>query len=80
MADEDRKRIEPLMREDLPPGTWSAPVTIRFGQCDAAGIVYTPSYFDLINVVIERFYSDGLGVDYYSLLRDRRLGLGYAHA
>ncbi len=61
-------------------GLWSTEVTIRFGHCDPAGIVYTPHYFDMFNGVIEQFYPSALGIDYYELIRERRLGPGYGHA
>jgi 4-hydroxybenzoyl-CoA thioesterase/acyl-CoA thioester hydrolase len=73
-------RLEPLRREDLRPGLWSTEVAIRFGHCDPAGIVYTPHYFDMFNGVIEQFYPSALGIDYYALIRERRLGPGYGHA
>lgn len=73
-------RVERIAVEDLPPGVWRAQVKIRFGQCDAAGIVYTPNYFDIFNGVVEDFFPAVLGLDYYGLLRDERIGLGYAHA
>lgn len=73
-------RPEPLQAAQLPAAAWSVPTPIRFGHCDAAGIVYTPHYFDLFNGVIEQFYPAALDVDYYALIRERRLGVGYAHA
>lgn len=73
-------RIERIRVEDLHPGVWRTDVKIRFGQCDAAGIVYTPNYFDIFNGVVEDWYPARLGLDYHALLRDDRIGLGYAHA
>ena len=73
-------RIVPLKAADLPPGVWSTRVPIRFGRCDAAGIVYTPQYFDLFIGVVEVWYAEALGLDYYALFEERRIGLGYAHA
>ena len=72
--------MTPLQAADLPRGAWSTSVPIRFGRCDAAGIVYTPQYFDLFISVIEAWYIDALGIDYYDTLMGRRVGLGYAHA
>lgn len=73
-------RARPLDAADLPAGLWHTAVKIRFGQCDPAGIVYTPHYFDLFNGVIEDWYPAALGLDYHAFLRDRRMGLGYATA
>jgi acyl-CoA thioesterase FadM len=70
----------PLLRSALPDGLWSTPVKIRFGHCDPAGIVYTPKFFDIFNVVIEEWYGDCLGINYYELIGPRRTGLGYVNA
>ena len=73
-------RISPIRLSELNPGIWKMRTTIRFGQCDPAGIVYTPVYFDLFNVAIEEWYPASLGIDYYALLRDEKVGVGYGHA
>jgi len=72
-------RVSPIHLSDLNPGVFRARATIRFGQCDPAGIVYTPVYFDLFNVAIEDWYPASLGIDYYALLRDEKVGVGYGH-
>ena len=53
---------------------------IRFGDCDPAGIVYTPVYFHLFQNAVEEWHIDGLGLDYYAIVGARKTGLGYAHA
>lgn len=58
---------------------WTTNVTIRFGHCDPARIVYFASHFDIINGVIEDWFIDGLGLPYYDLVGKRHIGLGYAH-
>lgn len=73
-------RVERIAVEDLPPGLWRHAVKIRFGQCDAAGVVYTPNYFDIFNSVVEEWFSQALGLDYYAYLRERGVSFGYAHA
>lgn len=73
-------RINPIRATDLSSGVWTTRTMIRFGQCDPAGIVYTPVYFDLFNVAIEEWYPASLGIDYYALLRDEKVGVGYGHA
>jgi len=30
----DRRRIDPLTREQLPAADWSATIPVRFGHCD----------------------------------------------
>jgi len=59
---------------------WSTDVTIRFGHCDPASIVYFASHFDIINAVIEDWFIGALGLPYYDLVGKRHIGLGYAHA
>ncbi len=73
-------KIERIEAGQLGPKLWRTDVKIRWGHCDAAGIVYTPHYFDLFNGVIEDWYPAALGLDYHAYMRDRRIGLGYAHA
>lgn len=70
----------PLSTSDLKSHLWSTTTTIRFGQCDPAGIVYTPNFFDIFNVVVEKWYAEALGIDYYEMIRGRRTGLGYVSA
>lgn len=73
-------RIERIRVGDLHSAVWRTPVKIRFGQCDPAGIVYTPNWFDIFNGVVEDWYPACLGLDYHAILRDDRIGVGYAHA
>lgn len=59
---------------------WTTTVKIRFAHCDPAGIVYFASHFDILNGVVEDWFSDGLGLPYHGLIGRRRVGLGYVHA
>ncbi|WP_416223136.1 thioesterase family protein, partial [Tianweitania sp.] len=70
----------PITRAELGDALWFGAVKIRFGQCDPAGIVYTPQFFDIFNVVIEEWYAQALGLDYYEIIGQRRIGLGYVSA
>ena len=54
----------PLTLSDLQPGLWSTRVVFRHGQCDPAGIVYTPEFFDGFKQAIEKWFCERLGVDY----------------
>ena len=63
-----------------PAGLWSTATVFRHGQCDPAGIVYTPQFFDVFNRAIEAWFCDVLGIDYYEILGPRRIGLGYVTA
>lgn len=53
---------------------------VRFADCDPAGIVYFPRYFDMAHGAIEDWYREALGIDYWHFLRDRRIGFPIAHA
>ncbi|MEO8278641.1 MAG: thioesterase family protein [Ideonella sp.] len=48
---------------------------IRFSDCDAAGIVFYPQYFVMLNGLIEDWVNEQLGIDYAGLLMQRRVGL-----
>ncbi|MBV8501759.1 MAG: acyl-CoA thioesterase [Paucibacter sp.] len=48
---------------------------VRFGHCDPAGIVFYPRYFEMLNALIEDWFTEGLGVDYAELLGPRRVGV-----
>lgn len=70
----------PITRSELSPHLWSTKIVFRHGQCDPAGIVYTPEFFDVFNQVIEKWFCEKLGVNYYEVLGSRKTGLGYAMA
>ncbi|AWK90157.1 acyl-CoA thioesterase (plasmid) [Azospirillum thermophilum] len=53
---------------------------IRFSHTDPAGIVYFPVYFDMFNGVVEDWFTHALGLNYASMILDRRLGLPIVHA
>ena len=63
---------------ELPDAAWSTRVTVRFSDCDPAGIVYTPNFINLANGVIEDFFKTELKIDYGHVIGVRRVGLGYA--
>jgi 4-hydroxybenzoyl-CoA thioesterase len=73
-------RSAPPPHDALPTGAWRTDVLVRFSHCDPAGIVYFARYFDMLNGVVEDWFSVALGLDYHAFIRDRRVGLGYAHA
>jgi acyl-CoA thioesterase FadM len=73
-----RERPVPLHPRYLPDDAWSAPRTVRFSDCDPAGIVYTPRFIDMVNGVIEDFFNEELQINYYEMIGAKRVGLGYA--
>jgi 4-hydroxybenzoyl-CoA thioesterase len=51
------------------------PLDVRFGDLDAAGIVYFPRYLHFCHVGMEEYFRHVVGVDYPALLAEHRLGL-----
>ena len=49
--------------------------TVRFSDCDPAGIVFFPQYLVMLNGVVEQWFDDALGIRYADLIGERRLGL-----
>ncbi|MCX5766391.1 MAG: thioesterase family protein [Gemmatimonadetes bacterium] len=52
---------------------------VRFGHCDPAGIVYFPRYFEMLNALIEDWFTEGLGVDFAEFTGTRRMGIPTVH-
>jgi 4-hydroxybenzoyl-CoA thioesterase len=50
-------------------------VTVRFADCDPAGIVFFPQYLVMLNTLHERWFCEALGVPYQDYIGQRRLGL-----
>jgi 4-hydroxybenzoyl-CoA thioesterase len=71
---------ERIAASALPKAAWRIVVPVRFSHCDPAGIVYFPRYFDMINGVVEDWFAGALGLPHHHFIRDRRVGLGPAHA
>lgn len=53
--------------------------TIRFSDCDPAGIVFYPQYFVLFNGLVEDWVTDELQIGYAALIGGRRIGLPTVH-
>ncbi|QFU18087.1 acyl-CoA thioesterase [Microvirga thermotolerans] len=79
-----RETAAAARRRDLagpvPAGAWRTEVPVRFSHCDPAGIVYFARYFDMLNGVVEDWFSEALGIDYHDMIGRRRTGLGFASA
>ncbi len=54
---------------------FSAARTVRFSDCDPAGIVFFPQYLVMLNGVVEEWFDSALGIPYAGLIGERRLGL-----
>jgi 4-hydroxybenzoyl-CoA thioesterase len=51
---------------------------LSFGDCDPSGIAYFPSYLNLLNGVVEAWWSS-LGLPWRELIVSRRIGLPTVH-
>jgi 4-hydroxybenzoyl-CoA thioesterase len=49
--------------------------TVRFADCDPAGIVFFPQYMVMLNTLVEEWFDAGLRIPYAGLIGDRRTGL-----
>src|SRR3954469_3064256 len=49
-------------------------ITVRFGDCDPAGLVYYPALFHYCHIAMEEFFAARCGVEYARLLSDERIG------
>jgi len=50
-------------------------VLVRFGDCDPAGIVFYPRYFEMFNNLVEDWCAQGLGASFRELHQERGLGV-----
>jgi len=55
------------------------PVVVRWGDCDPAGLVYFPRFFEMFHDAMERWFGDALGQPYEALIGGRKLGLPSVH-
>ncbi len=61
----------------LAPFTLGLPV--RFTHTDPAGYVFFPRYFEMLQAVVEEWFTQALGLKYADFILERRLGLPTAH-
>jgi 4-hydroxybenzoyl-CoA thioesterase len=52
---------------------------VRWGDCDPAGLVYFPRFFERFHDAMERWFHDALDHPYDALIMGRRLGLPTVH-
>lgn len=53
---------------------------VRFGHVDPAGIAYFPRIYDYIHEAFEELWEVHVGVRYYSLLGEQRIGFPLVHS
>ena len=51
--------------------TFTTTRRVRFADCDAAGIVFFPRYFEMLNGVVEDWFAGPLGLSFRELHQDR---------
>ncbi len=54
---------------------FTAPITVRFNHVDAAGIVFYPRYYEMLNEVVERWFDEGLGTSFRDLHLVQKVGM-----
>jgi 4-hydroxybenzoyl-CoA thioesterase len=55
-------------------------ITVRFGDCDPAGLVYYPVLFHYCHAAMEEFFGARCGAEYARLVADERLGFPTVNA
>ncbi|WP_067733937.1 acyl-CoA thioesterase [Novosphingobium naphthalenivorans] len=50
-------------------------IKVRFAHVDAAGIVFYPRYFEMLNAAVEDWFEEKLGFDFRTMHRELRLGV-----
>ena len=53
---------------------------VRFGHVDPAGIAYFPRIYDYIHEAFEELFDQHMGVRYYHLLLDKKMGFPLVHS
>ena len=48
---------------------------VRFADCDAAGIVFFPRYFEMLNGVVEDWFAGRLGASFRELHQNRHVSV-----
>lgn len=55
------------------------PITVQWGHCDPAGIVYFPRFFEWFHQTMEAWFEGGLGVAYQDVIGGQRIGFPAVH-
>ncbi|BAV63365.1 acyl-CoA thioesterase [Sphingobium cloacae] len=55
--------------------TFETRTEVRFAHVDAAGIVFYPRYFEMLNAAVEDWCAQALGVDFRTMHVERRIGV-----
>jgi 4-hydroxybenzoyl-CoA thioesterase len=60
-------------------GPFRKQVRVRFGDCDPAGIVFYPRYFDMFNSLVEDWHREALEFSFTEIVTNRGWGLPTVH-
>jgi 4-hydroxybenzoyl-CoA thioesterase len=60
------------------PKEFCAERVVRFGDCDPAGIVFYPRYFEMVNAVVEEWWTH-IGMPWTEMIERRRIGTPVSH-
>lgn len=55
--------------------TFTSTQLVRFAHVDAAGIVFYPRYFEMLNAAVEDYFAQAIGVDFARMHLQRGLGV-----
>ncbi|WP_019528965.1 acyl-CoA thioesterase [Dasania marina] len=55
--------------------TFNIKLPVRFADCDPAGIVFFPRYFEMINAVVEEWFASALDWSFTHLIIERNDGV-----
>jgi 4-hydroxybenzoyl-CoA thioesterase len=60
-------------------GPFRRQVLVRFGDCDPAGIVFYPRYFEMFNNLVEDWHREALQFSFTEIVTTRSWGLPTVH-
>ncbi len=67
------------VRTPVPGNAFRKQILIRFRDCDSAKMVFYPRYLEYFNDLVEDWFSDGIGLPFDVMHRDRNCGLPTVH-
>ena len=68
------------MTASLPSGApFCTSIPVRFGDCDPAGIVFYPRYFEMFNSIVEDWCDQGLGMSFREMHLKHGIGVPTVH-
>lgn len=68
-----------MPKNDSRNSTYRKQILVRFGDCDAAGIVFYPRYFDMFNSLVEDWCREELNFSFGEIVTRRGWGLPTVH-